>query len=618
MATKQVEVKELDRVTIRFAGDSGDGSQVAGLQFTNTAALIGNDISTVPDFPAEIRAPAGSLPGVSSFQVSFSSYDIHTPGDAPDVLVAMNPAALKTNLPDLPRGGTLIVNTDEFVEINLKKAAYESNPLNDGTLAGYRVIEVPITSMNARALKDSGLNTKQIDRSKNFFALGLMFWLYDRPLEPTLRWIDAKFSRNPSVANANADTLKAGYNFGETAELFPIHYKVPKAHLAPGRYRSITGNEATALGFLTASRLCGRPLFYGSYPITPASDILQELARFKSFGVKTFQAEDEIAAIGSAIGAAFGGSLGLTGTSGPGLALKSEGLGLAVMVELPIVVAMIQRSGPSTGMPTKTEQADLLQAMYGRNGECPVAIVAPATPSDCFRMAIEAFRIALGHMVPTIFLSDGYLGTSSEPWQIPSLDDLPKIPVTFATDPATFKPYSRDPQTLARPWAVPGTPGLEHRIGGLEKADIAGNVSYDAKNHDRMVRLRNEKVERIADDIPDLQVFGAPEGALLVLGWGSTYGPIISAVQRAQSRGVSVSSAHLRYLNPFPHNLGDVLSRFEKVLIPEMNLGQLLMLVRSRYLIDAIGLHQVTGRPFKISEIEEKIAELVPSRVTVS
>ena len=616
-ASPNGDTQELDRVTIRFAGDSGDGSQVAGLQFTNTAALIGNDISTVPDFPAEIRAPAGSLPGVSSFQVSFSSYDIHTPGDAPDVLVAMNPAALKTNLPDLPKGGTVIVNTDEFTDANLRKAVYEANPLVDGTLAGYRVIEVPITSMNARALKDSGLNTKQIDRSKNFFALGLMFWLYERSLDPTLRWIEQKFSKNPTVAKANADTLKAGYHFGETAELFPVRYRVPKADLAPGRYRSITGNEATALGFLAASRLTGRPLFYGSYPITPASDILQELARFKNFGVKTFQAEDEISAIGSAIGAAFGGCLGLTGTSGPGLALKGESLGLAVMVELPIVVAMIQRSGPSTGMPTKTEQADLLQAMFGRNGECPVAIVAPATPAECFDMAIEAFRIALRHMVPTIFLSDGYLGTSSEPWRLPSVADLPTMHVDFATDPSTFHPYSRDPETLARPWAIPGTPGLEHRVGGLEKADISGNVSYDAENHDRMIRFRAEKVARIGNDIPDMKVIGDEEGSLLVLGWGSTYGPALSAVQRARARGLSVSHAHLRYLNPFPANLGDVLSHFERILIPEMNLGQLLMLVRARYLIDAVGLNQVTGRPFKIAQIEEKIDQLVRSKVTI-
>ncbi len=617
MSRQGDNIQELERVTIRFAGDSGDGMQLAGLQFTNTSAVFGNDVSTVPDFPAEIRAPAGSIPGVSAFQVSFSSYDIHTPGDAPDVLVAMNPAALTAHLADLPKGATLIVNTDEFTETNLKKAAYDQNPLEDGSLSGYRVIRVPISSMNARALKDSGLDTRQIDRAKNFFALGLMFWLYERPLEPTLRWIEEKFGKNPAVQESNKKTLTAGYHFGETAELFPVHYRVPKARLTPGRYRNITGNEATALGFLAVSQLSGLTLFYGSYPITPASDILQELARFKNFGVKTFQAEDEIAAIGSAIGAAFGGSLGLTGTSGPGLALKSEALGLAVMVELPIVVAAIQRSGPSTGMPTKTEQADLLQVMFGRNGECPVAVVAPATPGECFDYAIEAFRIALKHMTPTVFLSDGYLGTGSEPWLIPAVEDLPRIAVTFATDPDTFRPYLRDPETLARPWAVPGTPGLEHRIGGLEKADITGNVSYDAENHDRMVRYRAEKVARIADDIPDLEVIGEPDGELLVLGWGSTYGAILTAVQRAQAKGLSVSCAHLRYLNPFPSNLRDVLSRFEKVLVPELNLGQLLMLVRARYLVDAVGLNKVTGRPFLIREIEQKVMEMVTNKVRV-
>jgi len=611
------KVEELDRVTIRFAGDSGDGMQLAGLQFTNTSAVFGNDVSTVPDFPAEIRAPAGSIPGVSSFQVSFSSYDIHTPGDQPDVLIAMNPAALKAQLGDLPKTGTLIVNTDEFTDANLRKALYPANPLEDGTLSGYRVVEVPITSMNARALADSGLNTKQIDRCKNSFALGLMFWLYERPLETTIRWFESKFARNPEVRDANIATMKAGYNFGETAELFPVHYRVPKAHLSPGKYRNITGNEATALGFLAASRLAGLPLFYGSYPITPASDILQELARFKRFGVKTFQAEDEIAAIGSAIGAAFGGSLGLTGTSGPGLALKSEALGLAVMVELPIVVAAIQRSGPSTGMPTKTDQADLLQVLYGRNGECPVAVVAPATPGECFDMAIEAFRIAVRHMTPTVFLSDGYLGTGAEPWKIPDIDDLPKFEAKFATDPATFKPYERDPESLARPWARPGTPGLEHRIGGLEKADITGNVSYDATNHDKMTRLRAQKVERIAEDIPELQVYGEKEGELLVLGWGSTYGANLTAVQRAQRDGLSVSLAHLRHLNPFPKNLGDVLSRFEKVLIPELNLGQMALLIRGRYLVDAAGLNKVTGRPFLTVEVEAKIRELVGSKVSV-
>jgi 2-oxoglutarate ferredoxin oxidoreductase subunit alpha len=617
MSEQNGAVQELDRVTIRFAGDSGDGMQLAGLQFTNTSAIFGNDVSTLPDFPAEIRAPAGSLPGVSSFQVSFSSYDIYTPGDEPDVLVAMNPAALKANLDDLPKGGTIIVNKDEFNDANLRKAAYESNPLEDNSLSSYRVIEVPVTRLNAEALKDSGLPGTQVARSKNFFALGLMCWLYERPLEAPLRWIEAKFSRNPQVANANQAALKAGYNFGETAELFPVHYRVPKAQLAPGRYRNITGNEATALGFLTASRLAGRPLVYASYPITPASDILHELAKFKNFGIKTIQAEDEIAAIGAAIGASFGGSLGLTATSGPGFALKSEALGLAVAVELPIVVADIQRSGPSTGMPTKSEQADLLQVMFGRNGESPVAIVSPASPSDCFATAIEAFRIAIRHMVPVVFLSDGYLGSSSEPWQIPQVDDLPPIPVKFASDPSTFKPFARDPETLARPWAIPGTPGLEHRIGGLEKADITGNVSYDAENHEAMVRFRSEKVARIAADIPEATVLGDEEGELLVVGWGGTHGSIVSAVQRARADGVSVSSTHLRYLNPFPLNLGDILSRFEKILVPELNLGQLGLLLRGRYLVDAEGLNRVTGRPFKIHEIEEKIRELVGSKVGV-
>jgi 2-oxoglutarate ferredoxin oxidoreductase subunit alpha len=617
MAESNGAVQELDRVTIRFAGDSGDGMQLAGLQFTNTSAIFGNDVSTLPDFPAEIRAPAGSLPGVSSFQVSFSSYDIYTPGDEPDVLVAMNPAALKANLEDLPKGGTIIVNRDEFTEGNLRKAAYELSPLDDGSLTGYRVIEVPITRLNAESLKDSGLPGAQVARSKNFFALGLMCWLYERPLEAPLRWIEAKFARNQQVANANQAALKAGYNFGETAELFPVHYRVPKAQLAPGRYRNITGNEATALGFLTASKLAGLPLVYASYPITPASDILHELAKFKNFGIKTIQAEDEIAAIGAAIGASFGGSLGLTATSGPGFALKSEALGLAVAVELPIVVANIQRSGPSTGMPTKSEQADLLQVMFGRNGESPVAIVSPSSPSDCFATAIEAFRIAIRHMVPVVFLSDGYLGSSSEPWQIPQLDDLPPIPVKFATDAATFKPFARDPETLARPWAIPGTPGLEHRIGGLEKSDVSGNVSYDAENHETMVRFRAEKVARIASDIPSATILGDEEGELLVVGWGGTYGSIVSAVQRARADGLSVSSTHLRYLNPFPSNLGEILSRFEKVLVPELNLGQLRMLLRAKYLVDAEGLNRITGRPFKIHEIEDKIRELTESKVGV-
>lgn len=606
------ELQELDRVTIRFAGDSGDGMQLTGTQFTKTSAVVGNDISTFPDIPAEIRAPQGSLPGVSGFQVSFSSYEIYTPGDAPDVLVAMNPAALKTNIGDLPRGGIIVVNEDEFNETNLKKASYTSNPLDDGSLQAYRVYRVPISTLNARALKDSGLTPVQVDRCKNMFALGLMYWLYSRPMDTTLRWIDQKFGKNPAVAEANKRALKAGYNFGETTEMFASHYHVPKAKQKPGLYRNITGNEATALGFLTASKLAGRPLFYGSYPITPASDILHELARFKRFGVKTFQAEDEIAAVGAAIGASFGGALGLTGTSGPGLALKSEAIGLAVMVELPLVVIDVQRAGPSTGMPTKTEQADLLQAMFGRNGESPVGIVAPASPADCFDMAIAAWRLAIKYRTPVIYLSDGYLGMGSEPWLIPDFDAMEKIEPNFAPpDDPNFKPYARDPQTLARPWAVPGTRGLEHRIGGLEKSDITGNVSYDPANHDRMVHLRAEKVARMVQDIPDIEVSGDPEADLLVLGWGSTYGAITSAVQRCQAKGMSVASAHLRYLNPLPANLEQVLRRHKRVLMPEVNLGQMRMLLRARYLIDIEGLNKVSGRPFTIAEIEGKIAELL-------
>ena len=609
------DVTELDRVTIRFVGDSGDGMQLAGTQFTKTSAVLGNDISTFPDIPAEIRAPQGSLPGVSGFQVSFSSNEIYTPGDAPDVLVAMNPAALKTNIGDLPRGGILVVNEDEFNETNLKKAAYAANPLEDGSLTPYRVYRVPITTLTARALKDSSLTAVQIDRTKNMFALGLMYWLYSRPLETSVRWIDEKFGKNPAISEANKTVLKAGHAFGETTEMFASHYHVPKAKLKPGLYRNITGNEATALGFVTASQLAGRPLFYGSYPITPASDVLHELARLKRFGVRTFQAEDEIAAVGSAIGASFGGALGLTGTSGPGLALKSEAIGLAVMVELPLVVMDVMRAGPSTGMPTKTEQADLLQALFGRNGESPVAVVAPATPSDCFAMAVEAWRIAIKYRTPVIYLSDGYLGMGSEPWLVPDVSTLPKIDPDFARDPATFQPYARDRETLARPWAIPGTPGLEHRIGGLEKADITGNVSYDPGNHDTMVRLRAEKIERIAQDIPDVEVNGDESGGLLVLGWGSTYGVITTAVQRARAKGMKVSAAHIRHLNPLPKNLGAVLARYDRVLMPEINLGQLRMIIRSKYLIDAVGLNKVSGRPFTIAEVEERVAELASAEL---
>jgi 2-oxoglutarate ferredoxin oxidoreductase subunit alpha len=610
---EQPEIVDLDRVTIRFAGDSGDGMQITGTQFTKTSAVFGNDISTVPDIPAEIRAPQGSLPGVSAFQVSFSSYDIFTPGDTPDALVAMNPAALKVHLSDLPKGGIIIANTDEFNETNLKKAGYASNPLEDGTLSSYRVFQVPIGTMNSRALKDVDLTAPLKDRSKNMFALGLMFWMYSRPLETTIKFNEQYYGRrNPVVAEANIKSLKAGYNYGETTEAFAQHYHVPKAKLPAGLYRNVTGNEATAMGFLTASKLAGRQLLYGSYPITPASDILHALAAFKRFGVKTFQAEDEIAAIGSAIGASFGGSLGMTGTSGPGIALKSEAIGLAVSVELPLVIIDVQRSGPSTGIPTKTEQGDLLQCMYGRNSAAPVAIVAPATSSDCFDMAIEAWRIALKYRTPVIYLSDLYLGVGSEPWLIPNFEDLPKMDPDFATDPATFKPYARDPETLARPWAIPGTPGLEHRIGGLEKQNISGNVNYEPENHDLMTKLRAEKIARIANDIPEIEVYGDEDGGdLLVLGWGSTYGVNRTAVQRARTAGKSVSHAHLRHLNPFPRNLGDVLSRFKKVLIPENNLGQLQLLIRGEFLVDAVGLHRVTGRPFTISEVEAKITELL-------
>jgi len=605
------EVTELERVTIRFAGDSGDGMQLTGSQFTRTAAAFGNDVSTFPDFPAEIRAPAGSLPGVSGFQLSFSSSDIHTPGDQPDVLVAMNPAALKTNIVDLPPGGAVIVNSDAFTPQNLGKAAYESNPLTDGSLKSYKVFEVPMTTLNTASAEGLGLTSKQIDLSKNFFTLGLVFWLYERSLEPTLLWIEEKFGARPVVAEANARALRAGYAFGETTEMFHTHYRVRPARLAPGTYRNITGNEAAALGFLAAAQRAGLELFYASYPITPASDILHQLSGYKRFGVKTYQAEDEIAAMGAAIGASYGGALGLTGTSGPGLALKSEALGLAVMTELPVVVVDVQRGGPSTGLPTKTEQADLLQAMFGRNGESPIPVLAPATPGECFDYAIEASRIALKYMTPVLYLTDGYLGNGAEPWRIPDVADLAGIGKETATDPATFRPYSRDPETLARPWALPGTPGLEHRIGGLEKADVSGVVSYDPDNHHRMTLLRDRKVAGIADDIPDLEVYGAAEGDLLIVGWGSTYGAIRSAVERLQAAGRSVAHAHFRHINPFPRNTDAVLRSYRTVVAPELNLGQLSWLLRARYLLDVRGFNLVRGKPFKISDIEEEAERLL-------
>ncbi len=609
---KPGSIEEHENVIIRFAGDSGDGMQVTGSMFTHNAALLGNDISTLPDFPAEIRAPAGTLPGVSGFQLNFSSFDIKTPGDAPEVLVAMNPAALKVNLGDLTQGGMIVLNSDAFGGNNLKKAGYAVDPREDNSLAGYQVVQVPVSTLTVLAVKPTGIGQKDAARCKNMFALGLMFWVYDRSMESTMRAIREKFGKKPEIAEANILAMQAGYNYADTVEIVPNQIRVSKAVLPRGTYKMIMGNEATALGFIAASKLSGRPLFYGSYPITPASDILHELSRHKDFGVYTFQAEDEIAAIGAVIGAAFGGALGLTGTSGPGIALKSEALGLAVMTELPLVVVNVQRGGPSTGLPTKTEQADLLQAMFGRNGECPLCIVAPCTPGDCFTMAIEAARIALTHMVPVILLSDGYLANGAEPWSIPRVESLPKISVKFATDPATYKPYKRDPETLARPWASPGTPGLEHRIGGIEKEEVTGNVSYDPENHEKMVKVRAEKVARIANDIPPIEVVGDPQGGdILVIGWGSTYGAIDQAVGRVRRRGGRVSAAHLRYLNPFPNNLGDVLSRFEKVLVPEMNMGQLRLLLRDRYLVNAIGLNKIQGQPFKIKEIEKKIEELL-------
>ncbi len=606
-------VQELDSVVVRFAGDSGDGMQLAGTQFTNSSAIFGNDISTLPDFPAEIRAPAGTLAGVSGYQINFSSRDIHTPGDRVNTLVAMNPAALKTNIKDLESGGLLIVNSDAFSYNDLHKSGYKTSPLEDGSLSGYRVIKVPINTLNREAVSDVKLSPREADRCKNFFALGLIYWLYERPLEPTLRWIREKFAKNPAVLEANTRTLKAGYHFGDTTEAFPVHYRVPKAQIKPGKYRKITGNEATAMGLVTAATLANKALCYASYPITPASDILHQLSEMKKFGVRTVQAEDEIAAIGMAIGAAFGGAIGVTATSGPGVCLKAESIGLAVVTELPVIIIDVQRGGPSTGLPTKTEQADLLQAMYGRNGECPVAIVAPCSPADCFPMIMEAVRIAVQYMTPVFFLSDGYLANGAEPWLIPKVESLPRIEVKHATEPnhdGQFMPYKRDAR-LVRPWAIPGTAGLEHRVGGLEKEDVTGNVSYDPINHEHMVKTRAQKIANIADDIPDLTVEGPESGDLLVIGWGGTYGAITSAAQAARRKGQRVACAHLRYLNPMPRNTGDVLRRYKKVLVPELNRGQLRLLLRAEYLVDAVGLNKVQGRPFLISEIESKIEELL-------
>ena len=608
-------VEQLDRVIIRFAGDSGDGMQLTGGRFASETAILGNDLSTLPDFPAEIRAPAGSLPGVSGFQIHFSDHDILTPGDAPSVLVAMNPAALRTNLKDLPKGGTLVVNRDAFNDRNLQKAGYTANPLDDGTLDGYNVHEVPLTSLTLEALKDVEISKREAERSKNMFALGLMSWLYTRPTEGTLGFIEKKFAKRPEIAEANARAFKAGYAFGETSEGFAVHYEVAPAQLPPGTYRGITGNQALALGLVAASVRSKLPLFLSAYPITPASDILHDLARHKNFGVRTFQAEDEIAAAGAALGASFGGALGVCTSSGPGVVLKMETIGLAVTLELPMLILDIQRAGPSTGMPTKPEQADLLLAMFGRNAESPVPVIAAATPGDCFHKAIEAARIALKYRTPVFLLSDAYLANGSEPWLLPDVDSLPAIGVDFATEPNVdggFMPYQRDPETLARAWAIPGTPGLEHRIGGLEKEDVTGNVSYDPENHDHMVRLRAQKVAGIAADIPELEV-DDPEGKaeLLVLGWGGTYGPIQSAARRVRREGRKVAHAHLTHLNPFPRNTGEVLASYERVLVPEMNLGQLLKLVRADFLVDAVGYNRVRGLPFRSDELAEAMEAML-------
>jgi 2-oxoglutarate/2-oxoacid ferredoxin oxidoreductase subunit alpha len=609
-------VEQLSQVIVRFAGDSGDGMQLTGSQFTSETALLGNDISTLPDFPAEIRAPAGSLPGVSGFQLHFADHDILTPGDAPNVLVAMNPAALKTNIKDLPKGGTLIVNSDAFNERNLQKAGYAANPLEDGSLDEFQVHSVPLTTLTVGALRGiEGVTPREAERSKNMFALGLMSWLYGRPVDATVSFLNAKFAKRPEIAEANIKALQAGYAFGETTETFAVTYEVKPAKLAPGVYRNITGNQALSYGLVAASKLSGLPLFLGAYPITPASAILEELAGYKQFGVRTFQAEDEIAAAGAALGAAFGGSLAVTTSAGPGVVLKAETIGLAMQLELPLVICDIQRAGPSTGMPTKPEQGDLLMVMFGRNSESPVPVIAAMSPSDCFHAAIEACRIALKYRTPVYLLSDAYLANGSEPWLLPEVSTLPDISTSFTTEPnfeGTFLPYLRDEKTLARPWAVPGTPGLEHRIGGLEKEDRTGNISYDPDNHDLMTRLRAQKVAGIEGDIPELAV-DDPDGtaSVLVLGWGGTYGPIAAGCRRVRDGGRSVAHAHLRHLNPFPRNTGEVLRRYERVLVPEMNLGQLLKLVRAEFLVDAVGYNRVRGLPLRAAEVAEAIEALI-------
>ena len=600
------------KIVIRFAGDSGDGIQVLGGFFTHNTAIFGNDISSLPDFPAEIRAPAGTLAGVSSYQLNFSSYEIHTPGDSPDILIAMNPAALSVHLQDIEKGNTVIVNKDSFTIRNLKLAGLESNPLEDNSLDQFRVIDAPITSLTLKSVEDLGLSKREGERCKNMFSLGMVCWLYSRPIAPMIEKINDKYARRKeSLAKANTAALQAGYNYAEITDTFQYSTNVPEASLTPGRYRRITGNQATALGLVTASCLAKRPLLYGSYPITPASDILHELSRLQNFDIKTFQAEDEIAAIGASIGASYGGALGVTGTSGPGLTLKSESLGLAVMTELPLVVIDVQRGGPSTGLPTKSEQTDLLQSLFGRNGESPLAVLAPSSPSNCFSIVIEACKIAMEYMTPVVVLSDGYLANSSEPWKIPAVDALPNMRVEEGkiTDP--FLPYARNKDTLSRPWVMPGTKGLAHRIGGLETEDETGNVSYDGPNHQKMIMLRAEKIGKIADRIPTLEIEGEKTGELLVLGWGSTCGTIRSAAEAARAEGAAVSYTHLRHINPLPKNTGQVLRNFKKILVPELNSGQLAMVLRAKFLIDIKGLNKLEAQPFKIREIKEKIFDML-------
>src|SRR3954465_1395800 len=609
-------VVELDRVVIRLAGDSGDGMQLTGNRFTSETASFGNDLSTLPNFPAEIRAPTGTLPGVSSFQLHFADHDIMTPGDAPDVLVVMNPAALKANISDLPGGGLLIADSDEFTPRNLAKVGYASNPLEDGSLEGWQVVTVPLTSMTTDALKDSGLGKKEAERSKNMFTLGLLSWMYHRPTEGTVRFLERQFRRKPEIAAANIAAFRAGYNYGDTTEAFAVSYQVKPAPMAPGRYRHISGNQADAYGIVAAGQRSGLPVFLGAHPITPASDILHELSRHKSFGVRTFQAEDEIAGVSAAIGASFGGALGVTTTSGPGVALKSEAIGLAVMLELPLVVVDVQRGGPSTGLPTKTEQSDLLQAMFGRNGEAPLPVIAPRSPGDCFDAALEAARIALTYRTPVILLSDGYLANGAEPWQIPDVEDLPDLRVEFATEPngedGEFLPYLRDPETLARAWAIPGTAGLQHRVGGLEKADRTGNISYDPTNHEFMVRTRQAKIDGIAASLPPTEV-DDPSGdaKVAVIGWGSTYGPIGAACRRVRNSGRSIAQVHLRHLNPLPADLGEILARYDQVVCPEMNLGQLAMVLRAKYLVDVPSHTQVRGLPFRAAELAAVLQDVI-------